>query len=105
MKTLLAIILTVSSIMSFAGDDKLEIVRIKDSSAQSAFAQAQEMTKEINGDRWGRTKFPYLRVCNPTAGDMDDFSFRRKAYTSSSFVTLNHVNGMYTALVKVRCED
>ncbi|MCP4912004.1 MAG: hypothetical protein GY909_02705 [Oligoflexia bacterium] len=104
MKKLLAIVLTVASVMSFAGDDKLEIVRIKDASAQSVFAQAQDMVKEINSDTWGRTKFPYLRECNRPGGH-DDFNFRRKAYTSSSFVSLNHVTGMYTALVKVRCED
>lgn len=108
MKKLIALSAALLSLSSFAGNlDKTEIVWVKGMpSAQAVYAQAMDMVNEINGDRWGRTKFSYLSQCNPTNSDFEDSNtFRRKAYTSTSRVTLDHVTGLYRATVVVRCED
>ncbi|MFT6068066.1 MAG: hypothetical protein ACJAT2_002150 [Bacteriovoracaceae bacterium] len=107
MKKFIALAAAVLSLSSFAGNlDKTEVVWLKGETAQGVYAKAQAMVKEINGDTWGRTRFSYLSQCNPTHGDFEDsFSFGRKAYTSSSRVTFNHVTGVYGVTVIVRCDD
>ncbi|MBK24708.1 MAG: hypothetical protein CME70_11990 [Halobacteriovorax sp.] len=107
MKKFIALTAALLSLSAFAGRyDRVELVRVKGETAQGVFAEAQAMAAEINADRWGRTKFSYLRTCNPTHGDFEDSNtFRRKAFASSSKVYLNHVTGMYTAILDVRCED
>jgi hypothetical protein len=107
MKKLIALTVALLSLSSFAGGyDKTEIVWIKSApTAQAAYGQAMEMVEEINGDRWGRTRFSFLSRCNPTNSDLEDGSFRRKAHTSTNRVTFNHVSGLYGATVVVRCED
>ena len=108
MKKLIALTAALLSLSTFAsGYDKTEIVWIKSApTAQAAYGQAMEMVEEINGDRWGRTRFSYLNRCNPTNSDFEDSNtFRRKAHTSTNRVTFNHVSGLYGATVVVRCED
>ncbi len=107
MKKFIAIAAALLSLSSFAGNlDKTEIVWIKGAeSGQAAYAQAMDMVEEINGDTWGRTRFSFLKSCNPTHSDLEDGSFGRKAYTSTSRVTFNHVSGLYGATVVVRCKD
>ncbi|MBK24709.1 MAG: hypothetical protein CME70_11995 [Halobacteriovorax sp.] len=107
MKKFIAIAAALLSLSAFAGNlDKTEIVWLKGETAQGVFAKAEAMATEINGDRWGKTKFSYLSQCNPTSSDFEDsHSFNRKAYTSTSRVTFNHVTGVYGATVVVRCED
>jgi hypothetical protein len=107
MKKIIAVAAAVLSLSSFAGNlDDTEMVWLKGDTAQGVYAQAQAMVKEINGDTWGRTKFSYLSTCNPTNSDLEGGNtFNRKAYTSTSRVTLNHVSGVYGATVVVRCED
>lgn len=107
MKKFIAVAAALLSFSTFASNlDDTEIVWLKGDTAQSVYAKAQAMVKEINGDTWGRTKFSYLNTCNPTSGDFEDsYSFNRKAYTSTSRVTFNHVSGVYGATVVVRCED
>ena len=97
--------LALLSLSTFAGGyDRLELVRVKGETAQYAFSKAEQISNKVNDAKWS-TKLSFLRTCNPTNNDIQDGSFRRKAHTSSSSVTLNHVTGVYTAIVKVRCED
>ncbi len=106
MKKFIALTAALLSLSAFAGRyDRVELVRIKGETAQGVFAEAQAMAAEVNADRWGRTKFSFLRTCNPTHSDLEDGSFRRKAFANSGKVYLNHVTGMYTAILDVRCED
>jgi len=106
MKKFIALTIALLSLSAFAGRyDKVELVRVKGETAMSAYSQAQAMAAEVNADRWGRTKFSFLKRCNPTHSDIEDGSFRRKAFVNSGKVSLNHVTGMYTAILDVRCED
>ena len=108
MKKFIAIAAALLSLSSFAGNlDKTEIVWIRGAeSGQAAYAEAMQMVDAVNGDTWGRTRFSFLKQCNPTHSDFEDsFSFGRKAYTSTSRVTFNHVSGLYGATVVVRCKD
>lgn len=107
MKTLLLIAAATLSLTASAGNlDKTEIVWVKGETAQAAYDAAMDIVEEVNADRWGKTRFSFLSQCNPTASDFDDdHKFNRKAYTSTSRVTLNHVTGIYGATVVVRCED
>ncbi len=105
MKKFIALTLALLSLSSFAGGyDRLELVRVKGATASQAYSKAQSIANQVNDAKWS-TKLSFLRTCNPTAGDFDDGNFRRKAHTSTSMVSLNHVTGMYTGIVKVRCED
>ncbi len=107
MKKLIALTVALLSLSSFAGNlDKTEIVWVKGAeSAQAAYAEAMDMVEQVNGDRWGKTRFSFLSRCNPTNSDLEDGSFGRKAYTTSSRVTMNHVTGLYGTTVVVRCQD
>lgn len=107
MKKLIALAAALLSLSSVAGSyDALDIVRTKGESAQEAYSKALAIAEEINADRWGKTRFSYLMNCNPTHSDFEDsMIFRRKAIAFSSKVSLNHVTGVYTGIVDVRCED
>lgn len=105
MKKIIVVTLALLSLNLFAGGlDRYERVTVSAGTATTAFSMAEEMAEQVNDAKWS-TKLSFLKVCNPTAGDYDDGNFRRKAFASSSKVTLNHVTGRYTAVVDVRCED
>ena len=102
MKKLVLIAIAFCSVATFAGkEDYRERVRVTARSAQMAFDKAQDMVQEIKSTR-GNVDLPYLKQCNPKRNDRSIF-FRRKAWTNSSSVSVNHVTGVYTAIVHVSC--
>lgn len=104
MKKMIIAAVALLSVSNFAGETERDFVYVTASSAQSAFAQAQEIAADIKADIRS-AKIEGLRNCNYTGSDAQDRSFfRRKAWVVSNQVTLNHVTGMYTAKVNVSCE-
>jgi hypothetical protein len=105
MKILITAALALVSISAFAGNyDRTEIISVSGSTASSTHAMAVDLVDQVNDARWN-VKLPFLKTCNPSASDFDDRNFQRKAYTTSSRVTLNHVTGRYHSVAIVRCED
>lgn len=104
MKKLLVVTLALVSISGLAkSKDYRENVKVKAMDAGTAHAKALDLIEEIKSARY-RDKLPYLTKCNLRPNQYsDNFFFRRKAWTNSSWVSLNHVTGEYTALVKVAC--
>jgi hypothetical protein len=104
MKTMLILAIALFSFGTFAdSEDFRENVKVQAESAQMAYDKAVDLVAEIKSTR-GRTSLPYLKKCNLRPNQQrDNFFFRRKAWTNSSWVSLNHVTGMYTAIVKVAC--
>lgn len=102
MKKIILIAIALVSVSSFAGkEDYRERVRVTGPSAQVAYDRAVDMVAELKGAR-GNTRFSYLKKCNLKRGERDVF-FRRNAWTNSGSVTVNHVTGVYTAIVHVKC--
>lgn len=104
MTKLFLIIFAFISLPVFASSkDYRENVKISGPSADVAYELALDTVEEIKSARY-RDKLPYLKLCNLRPNQYsDNFFFRRKAWTKSSWVTLNHVTGQYTAIVKVSC--
>lgn len=104
MKKLAILCLAVLSIGTMAkSKDFAEVVKVSDSSATVAYEKALDIVQEVKSARY-RDQLPYLKDCNLRPNQYsDNFFFRRQAWTNSSSVTLNHVTGMYTAKVQVRC--
>lgn len=104
MKKIALIFLAVLSVTSFAkSEDFRDNARFTAPSAAEAYQMAQDAVVEIKAARY-RTVLPYLDKCNLRRNQWNDnFFFRRKAWTNSSWVYLNHVTGTYTAIVKVAC--
>lgn len=101
------VIITTLALVSASGfaksEDFRDDFRVKAMSAQAAYAKAQDAVAEIKSARY-RDKLPYLKKCNLRPNQYrDNFFFRRNAWTNSSWVSVNHVTGEYTALVKVKC--
>lgn len=104
MKKIIVLAIAALSLTSFAGETERDFVKVTDSSAQGAYEKALDMVEYIKGAK-RQAKLPMLRNCNYTGSDAQDrFFFRRKAWTNSSSVTLNHVTGIYTAVVNVSCQ-
>jgi hypothetical protein len=107
MKKLIAIAAALLSLSSFAGNlDKTEIVWITGAeSGQAAYAEAMEMVEAVKADTFGRASFSFLKECNPTLENLrNNFDYKRKAYTSTSRVKLDHVSGLYGTTVVVLCK-
>ena len=105
MKKIITVAMALLSINSFAGGyDQYEMVTVSANTATEAFALAQDMAEQVNDAKFD-VKLSFLDRCNPTSSDIEDRNFRRKAFASSSKVRLNHVTGVYTAIIDVRCED
>ena len=104
MKNLIIAAVALVSVSSFAGETERDFVRVTASSAQSAFAQAQDMAAEIKAAKRS-PKLSMLNNCNYSHSEQEDRSFfKRMTWVNSSQVTLNHVTGMYTAVVNVSCQ-
>lgn len=107
MKKIILISIALLSVSNFAKkEDYRETVRVTGSTAQVAFDKAQDMVVEIKSTK-GKVKLPYLKECNlkNSADSRDAFWFKRNAWTNSSSVYLNHVTGVYTAIVNVSCKQ
>ena len=104
MKKILIVALTLLSVAGFAkSEDFRDNAKFTASTASAAFEMAQDAVVEIKAARYN-TVLPYLKKCNLRPNQRrDNFFFRRKAWTNSSWVYLNHVTGTYTAIVKVAC--
>jgi hypothetical protein len=104
MKKIVIVALMVLSVAGFAkSKDHRENVKLTASSAAAAYEMAQDAVVEIKGARYN-TVLPMLKKCNLRPNQRrDNFFFKRKAWTNSSWVYLNHVTGTYTAIVKVAC--
>ncbi|MCF8059086.1 MAG: hypothetical protein K9K67_07305 [Bacteriovoracaceae bacterium] len=104
MKTILIITLAIFSLGSFAkSEDFRDTAKFQASSAAAAFEMAQDAVVEIKAARY-KESLSYLSKCNLRRNQWDDnFFFKRNAWTNSSWVSVNHVTGMYTAIVKVSC--
>lgn len=105
MKKTLLLTAALVSLSGFARTETLrENVRVKAMDASSAYAKALDTVEEIKSARY-RDQLPYLKKCNLRRNQYgDNFFFRRKAWTNSSWVSVNHVTGEYTAIVKVSCK-
>ena len=104
MKKVLITALALASVSGFAkSKDYRDDFRVKAMTAQGAYEKALDTVEEIKSARY-KDKLPYLKKCNLRPNQYrDNFFFRRKAWTNSSWVTLNHVTGEYSAVVKVKC--
>ncbi len=92
------------SLTTFAADTERDTVKVQGNSAQSAYAKAVDMAAHIKSSKF-EARLPMLRNCNYTGSDANDRTwFRRNAWTNTSWVSLNHVTGTYTAIVKVSCK-
>ena len=104
MKKIIVLAIATLSLTSFAGETERDFVKVTASSAQGAYAKALDMVEDIE-DAIRSPKLPMLRNCNYTGSDAQERTFfRRKAWTNSSSVSLNHVTGIYTAVVNVSCK-
>lgn len=104
MKNLVIAAIALLSISSFAKETKRDMVRVQGASAQIAFDKAQDLVVEIKGAK-KMAKLSYLNNCNYTSSQAEDMTwFTRNAWTNTSSVTLNHVTGVYTAIVNVSCK-
>jgi hypothetical protein len=105
MKNLIIAAVALVSVSSFAGETERDMVKVSASSAQSAYAQAQDMAATIKA-AIRSPKLSMLNKCNYTGSDAQDRSFfRRNTWVNSSQVSVNHVTGMYTAIVNVSCKQ
>lgn len=102
MKSIAIAILTLLSLTSFAGETERDFVKVTGSTAQEAYEEALDMAAYIKG-AIRKARLPMLRNCNYTGSDADRSFYRRKTWVNSSQVTLNHVTGVYTAIVNVSC--
>ena len=104
MKKLIIAAVALVSVSSFAGETERDFVYVTATSAQSAFAQAQDMAATIKA-AIRSPKLSMLNNCNYNGSDAQDRSFfRRNTWVNSSQVRVNHVTGMYTATVNVSCK-
>jgi hypothetical protein len=103
MKKIIVLAIAALSLSSFAGETERDFVKVTDTSAQGAYEKALDMVEFIKNAK-REAKLPMLRNCNYTGSDADRTWYRRKAWTNSSSVRLNHVNGIYTATVNVSCQ-
>jgi hypothetical protein len=84
-------------------EDHRDNAKFTAATASAAYAKAQAAVVEIKAARY-QVVLPYLKKCNLRRNQWNDnFFFKRKAWTNSSWVYLNHVTGTYTAIVKVSC--
>ncbi len=104
MKNLFIVALSILSLATFAkSKDFRDDTKFKASSASAAYQMAQNAVAEIKSAGY-KEVLPYLSKCNLRRNQWgDNFFFKRNAWTNSSWVYLNHVTGMYTAIVKVSC--
>jgi len=104
MKNVLIIAISLLSLSSFAkSKDFRDTAKFQAATGAAAYAMAQEAVAEIKSARYNES-LPYLKNCNLRSNQYrDNFFFKRKAWTNTSYVYLNHVTGTYTALVKVAC--
>jgi hypothetical protein len=104
MKNLIIAAVALVSVSSFAGETERDMVYVSASSAQSAFAQAQDLAGDIKAAIRSR-KLSMLKNCNYTSSEAEGMSFfRRKTWVNTNQVTVNHVTGTYTAVVNVSCK-
>lgn len=104
MKKIIVLAIAALSLTSFAGETERDVVKLTDSSAQGAYEQAVDMVATIKAGK-RQAKMSMLNNCNYSHSEASDrFFFNRKAWTNTSMVYLNHVTGVYTALVKVSCQ-
>lgn len=104
MKNLLIVAISLLSLAGFAkSEDFRDTAKFQASTGAEAYAMAQDAVAEIKAARYN-VSLPYLKNCNLRPNQYgDNFFFKRKAWTNTSYVYLNHVTGTYTALVKVAC--
>lgn len=104
MKTLLIVAISLFTLGTFAkSEDFRETVKVQGETGQIAYDKAVDLVAEIKSAK-ARTKLSYLKKCNLRPNQYsDNFFFKRKAWTNTSMVSLNHVTGMYTAKVQVAC--
>lgn len=104
MKKIAIAAIALLSISSFAGETERDFVKVTGATAQDAYQSALDMADMIKNAK-RQAKLPMLRNCNYTGSDAQDRHwFRRSAWVNSSQVTLNHVTGVYTAVVNVSCD-
>ena len=104
MKKIIVLAIAALSLSSFAGETERDNVKVTDSTAQGAYEKALDMVEYIKGAKRMR-KLPMLNNCNYSHSEAEDrHFFNRKAWTNTSSVYLNHVTGIYTAVVKVSCQ-
>ena len=104
MKKIIVLAIAALSLTSFAGETEHDFVKVTDSSAQGAYEKALDMVEYIKGAKRER-KLSVLRNCNYSNSEADGKTwFRRQAWTNTSMVSLNHVTGIYTAVVRVSCK-
>jgi hypothetical protein len=104
MKNLFIVALSLLSLTTFAkSKDFRDDTKFKANSASAAFQMAQDAVAEIKAAGY-KDVLPYLSKCNLRRNQWrDNFFFKRKAWTKSSYVRQNHVTGIFTATVKVSC--
>ena len=104
MKKMIIAAFALASLSSFAGETERDFVRVTGATAQGAYQSALAMAEQIE-DSIRSPRLSMLRNCNYTGSDAQDRTwFRRNAWVNSSQVTLNHVTGVYTAIVNVSCK-
>lgn len=104
MKKILVVMLSLLSLSAFAKtEDFRDDAVFKATTADAAYALALDVVSEIKSARYNES-LPYLKNCNLRPNQWDDnFFFKRKAWTQTSYVSYDFVTKMYSAIVKVAC--